>query len=101
MSVVVEMDEFHDSYMASKRAKKQKDLVIKLSPDCEEVVELEVDFGISVPIYANIKCCMDPWTIFKWEYLYYLFKEETFPEIPLLPRDTNPYKSVYQSIKQS
>jgi hypothetical protein len=86
--------------MASMRAKKNKERVITLSPNHEEV-EIEIDCGIPRPIYAGKKCYVDPRTIFKWGDHYQMFREEIFLEISLLPRDTYLNEGVYQSINKS
>jgi hypothetical protein len=55
--------------MVSKKARKEKELIIDLSLDHEKT-KMEMDVDIPGPTYADTKCYMEIGIVFKWGDLY-------------------------------
>jgi len=75
--------------------------VIEISLDREEAINLDIEVGALGPMYEDTQCNMDVGTTYKWGDIYYMFKEETYPELPLVPSEENIDVGVYQQIKKS
>jgi len=56
--------------MASKRQRMKKKHVIELSPNQEEVAELDMKVGVLGPLYGGSQCNMDVCATYKWCGLY-------------------------------
>jgi hypothetical protein len=66
-----------------------------VSLDRDKLVEIETNVGTPGPFYGDTLCNINVGTSYKWREIYQMFKEETFPEPPLLPREVNLDIGVY------